>query len=142
MKIRIILAAVGLLIALGHAFAGEIEKGTPEAPPNVKSVLGSYYCGDGTGYNVTLTLKEDGTYSGEWHGCLGKYGDASGSWKLSDKRIVLTPKKETDMMQGHLKTLDVLKYKNGWIFVRADHRDSYDKYGVSRYSCFQRKDEK
>lgn len=136
------LSAFVLFIAVGHALAGEVEKGVPEAPPNAKAVAGSYYCGDGTGYNVTLTLKGDGSYSGEWHGCLGKYGDAAGSWKLSDKRIILTPKKETDMMQGHLKTLDVLKYKGGWIFVRSDDRDFYDKYGVSRYSCFQKRDQK
>jgi hypothetical protein len=136
------LAGVGLFIAVGHVLAGEIEKGVPEAPPNTKAVAGSYYYGDGLGYNVTLTLKNDGTYLGGWHGCLGKYGDASGSWKSSDKHIVLTSKKETKMMQGHLKTLDVLKYKGGWIFVRADDRDFYDKYGVSRHSCFQKREEK
>jgi hypothetical protein len=142
MKARSILAGIGLLIAFGHVLASEIEKGVPEAPPNAKSVAGSYYCGDGTGYNVTVTLKEDGTYSGQWRGCLGIYGDASGSWKLSDRRIVLTPKKETGTMQGHLKILDVMKYKGDWIFVRSDDRDFYDKHGVSRYSCFQARDEK
>ena len=142
MKIRIILANIGLFLAVGHALAGEIEKGVPEAPPNTKAVAGSYYCGDGKGYNVTLTLKSDDTYFGEWHGCLGNYGEASGTWKLSDKQIVLTPKKEKNMMEGHLKTLDVMKYKDGWIFVRADDRDFYDKHGVSRYSCFQRREQK
>jgi hypothetical protein len=55
---------------------------------------------------------------------------------------VLTPKKEAGMMQGHLRTLDVLKYKGSWIFVRADDKDFYDKHGVSRYSCFQKRDQK
>jgi hypothetical protein len=142
MKTRSILATIGVLIAVGHTPAGEIEKGIPEAPPNAKAVAGSYYCGDGLGYNVTLTLKDNGTYSGEWHGCLGKYGDASGSWKLSDKRIILTPKKESGMMKGHLKTLDVLKYKNRWIFVQSLDRDFYDKHGVSDSSCFQRRIQK
>src|SRR5438876_7837296 len=116
MKTRSILANIAFFITVAHLLAGEIEKGVTGAQPNAKAVAGSYYCGDGLGYNVTLTLKDDGTYAGEWHGCLGKYGDASGSWKLSDKRLVLTPKKETDMMKGHLKALDVLKYKGGWIF--------------------------
>src|SRR6185369_642253 len=111
MKTRIILATIALLTSFGQVLAGEIEKGIPTAPPNAKAVAGTYYSGDGLGYNVTLTLKDDGTYSGEWHGCLGKYGDASGNWELSGKSIALTPKKETDMMKGHLKTLDVLKYK-------------------------------
>lgn len=142
MKTQITLAGIGLFLAVGQAVAGKIEKGVPEAPPNTKAVAGSYYCGDGTGYNVTLTLKDDGTYSGEWHGCLGKYGEASGTWKLSEKQIVLTPTKEKEMMEGHLKTLDVMKYKAGWIFVRADDRDFYDKHGVSRYSCFKKKEQK
>src|SRR5262245_49099409 len=106
-KTRRIIAIAPLFIAVACAQAGDIEKGEPAAPPNAKAVAGSYYCGDGLGYNVTLKLKENGSYSAEWHGCLGKYGDASGSWRLSDKRIVFTPKKETDMMKDHLKTLDV-----------------------------------
>jgi len=32
------------------------EKGTPESPPDAKAVAGSYYRGDGAGYNVYLTL--------------------------------------------------------------------------------------
>jgi hypothetical protein len=141
-KTRSIFATVTFLLTVAHVLAGEIEKGVPEAPPDAKAVAGSYYCGDGLGYNVTLTLKADGHYSGEWHGCLGKYGEASGTWKVSDKRIILTPKEEKDMMKGHLKTLDVMKYRGGWIFVRADDRDFYDKHGVSKFSCFQKKEQK
>jgi hypothetical protein len=140
MKTRSIITVLSLFIASACVLAGEIEKGEPAAPPNAKAVAGSYYCGDGLGYNVTLSLKENGEYSAEWHGCVGKYGDALGSWKLTDKRIVLTPKEEKDMMKGHLKTLDVLKYKGSWILVRADNRDFYDKHGVSSYSCFQKRD--
>jgi hypothetical protein len=125
------------LPSLPHIFPFSV--GTP---PDAKAVAGRYYCGDGLGYNVTLILKKDGTYSGEWQGCLGKYGEASGGWTLSDHQIVLTPKKESGMMEGHLKTLDVLKHEEGWIFVRSDHRYFYDKDGVSRNSCFQKADQK
>ena len=45
-------------------------------------------------------------------------------------------------MEGHLKTLDVLKYKDSWIFVPSDDRDFYDKNGVSRSSCFQKTEQK
>ena len=142
MKARTIIAIAWLFISVTFALAGDIEKGEPAGPPDAKAVAGSYYRGDGLGYNITLTLKENGSYSAEWHGCLGKYGDASGTWKLSDKRIVLNPKKERDMMKGHLKTLDVLKFKGAWIFVRADDREFYDKHGVSRFSCFQKRKQK
>ena len=141
-KTRSILAFILCLLTVAHVLAAEIEKGVPEAPPDAKAVAGSYYCGDGLGYNVTLTLKDDGTYFGEWNGCLGKYGEASGAWKVSGKSVVLTPKREEGNMKGHLRTLDVMKYKGGWIFVRADDRDFYDKHGVFRFTCFQKRVEK
>jgi len=130
---------LGLIAAPGGA---EKEKGTPEAPANAKALAGSYYRGDGTGYNIFLTLKENGKYMAEWHGCLGKYGEASGQWTLVDKRVLLKPAKEKDMMKGHLKSLDVMRYQGQWIFVPSDDREFYDKYGVSRYSCFQKQSKK
>jgi hypothetical protein len=141
MKMRFLLACVALLFT-GHILAGNVEKGVPETPPNAKAIAGDYYCGDGTGYNVFLSLKENGSYAGVWRGCLGKYGEASGKWKISDKRVVLTPKNEKGMMKSHLRQLDALKYNGGWIFVRSNEREFYDKYGVSRYSCFQRMEKK
>jgi len=79
---RHLLAAVSLvalLFGVCVSIAGEEkEKGTPEAPSSAKAVAGDYYRGDGTGYNIYLTLKENGKYTAEWHGCLGKYGEASG----------------------------------------------------------------
>lgn len=129
----------GLITASG---AEEKEKGTPEAPPNAKAVAGDYYRGDGTGYNIYLTLVANGTYTAKWRGCLGEYGTASGSWTVADKRIVFKPVKEKDMMKGHLKSLDVLRYKGQWIFVPSEDRDFYDKHGVSRYSCFQKQEKK
>jgi hypothetical protein len=118
------------------------EKGSPEAPTSTKAVAGNYYRGDGLGYNISLTLKENGKYTAEWHGCLGKYGEASGTWSLTDKRITFTPTKEENLMQGYLRSLDVLKFKGDWIFVPTEKgdRESYDKSGVSRSSCFQKKE--
>jgi hypothetical protein len=43
-------------------------------------------------------------------------------------------------MKEHLRSLEVLKFKNDWVFVPTDpkHRALYDKWGISRYSCFQK----
>jgi hypothetical protein len=147
MKTRYLFATgvltAALVLGLGAASGAEQkEKGTPEAPPNAKAVAGNYYRGDGTGYNIYLTLLKNGTYTAQWRGCLGEYGTASGTWAVTEKRIVLKPVKEKDMMKGHLKVLDVLRYKGQWIFVPSDDRDFYDKYGVSRYSCFQKQEKK
>ena len=141
--VAVLVGTIFLLLGLIVARAGdEKEKGTPAAPANAKDVAGSYYRGDGTGYNIYLTLKENGKYTAEWHGCLGKYGEASGQWTLADKRVVFKPAKEKDMMKGHLKSLDVLRYKGQWIFVPSDDREFYDKYGVTRYACFQKQEKK
>ncbi len=104
--------------------------------------MGSYYQGDGLGYNINLTLKVNGEYSAECHGCLGKYGEAAGQWTLKDKQIAFQPSKETGMMKGHLKTLDILRFHKRWIFVPADERDFYDQRGISRLSCFQIKEKR
>jgi len=135
----ILFLLVGAVLAL---CAEEPQKGTPEVPPNPKAVAGNYYRGDGTGYNIYLTLKENGKYTAEWHGCLGKYGEASGQWTLAGKSITFKASKEKDMMKGHLKSLDVLKFRGQWIFVPSDDRQFYDKYGVSRYSCYQKTEKK
>ena len=143
-KLFALILALSCLVFRPSCFAGvgEKEKGAPEAPKNAKSISGEYYRGDGTGYNIYLTLKENGEYAAKWRGCLGEYGTASGKWRLNDKTIVLSPTKEERMMQGHLKKLDVLKFNGNWIFVPSDDREFYDKHGVSRYSCFQKSDEK
>jgi hypothetical protein len=65
--------------------------------------VASGYRGDGTGYNIYLTLKADGKYTAECQGCLSKYGEASGQWTLNGKLIVFKPSKEKDMMKGALK---------------------------------------
>ena len=139
----LLIGCVILMFGVHASFAAEDkEKGAPESPPNAKAVAGDYYRGDGTGYNIYLVLKEDGKYTAEWHGCLGTYGEAAGQWTVKDKRIAFKPSEEKDMMKGHLKNLDVLKFKGKWIFVPADDREFYDKWGVTRFSCFQKQEKK
>jgi len=115
------------------------QKGVAEHPADPKALAGHYYCGDGTGYNVDLTLGPDGAYTAEWQGCLGTYGQAAGTWKLVDGLVAFTPSKETDMMRSHLRGLEVLKFQGHWILLSTNksRREFYDKWGVSAYSCFQ-----
>ena len=103
-------------------------------------LAGAYYCGDGLGLNLTLNLKENGQYTAEWHGCLGKYGEASGTWSLKDKGISFSPLSEKDMMKGLLKRLDVMKHEGDWILAPTEGpaREDYEKSGVSRSNCFQK----
>ena len=139
--IRAAISSLALVFGAALGLAAEVnEKGTPEAPANAKAVAGTYYRGDGLGYNVSLTLKENGKYNAEWHGCLGKYGEASGKWTVAGNRITFTPAKEEGMMKGYLQSLDVLRFKGDSILVPTDSRDRefYNGSGVSRFSCFQK----
>ena len=102
------------------------------------ALSGSYYRGDGLGYNIDLDLHADGSYDAEWRGCLGIYGTASGCWSSDGEHIVLNPRIETDKMQGYLRQLDVVRRADHPILLSSNDREVYDKHGVSRYSCFQR----
>ena len=135
--------ALALLLAGGQclpSLAAEIEKGVPETPPDATAVAGTYLCHDGAAYYVTLTLNTNGTYWANGRSCLKNKGDASGAgtWRLTDRRIALTPSNEAGWMKREPKVFDVLKFKGDWILVRADWPDYYNKRGVTDVSCFQR----
>jgi len=119
-------------------------KGTPETPSNAMAIEGAYYRGNGLSYNLELTLKAGGQYTAKWDSCLYKSGEASGTWKLSDKRILFAPAIDGEMLRGRLEILDVLKFEGEWVLVpvadaeRKFHDTLYDKEGVTPLSSFQR----
>ncbi len=127
-------ALAGLFIA-GCAFR---KKNVSDGTMSEGDMTGRFYCGDGMGCNLMLTLHEGGTFESEWHGCLGKYGDARGTWALTNSTLVLTSANESGSMKGYLRTLELLKYRGKPIFVRSEDRDFYRKMGVDRASCFQK----
>jgi len=109
-------------------------------PGDRKTLAGDYFTGDGLGYNLRLALLPDGAYTAEWHGCLGKYGDASGTWNLLNRHIDFYPSNETGMMKGHLRKLRTRQFKGKWVLIPMNERwRFYDRWEVSRLSCFQRK---
>ena len=93
------LLLIGLFTALIHSAVIGADGG--------ERLAGSYYRGDHLGYNVTLNLVADGTYSSTWTGCLGVYGTASGHWKIRGDDLVLTPATEAGLMKGHLTVLKI-----------------------------------
>jgi hypothetical protein len=140
----LITTAVAILIAGGRclpAHAADIQKGVPETPSGAAAVAGTYCCHDGNAYRVVLILNSNGTYWAKDSSCLKNKGDASGvgTWKLTERRIVLTPSQEAGWMKKEPKVFDVLKFKGDWIFVRADWPDYYNRHGVTDVSCFRSK---
>lgn len=131
------------LFAIGCKTAGDglnSKTATSESSPNAAAVSGHYYRGDGLGYNVYLTLESDGRYAAEWRGCLGKYGEANGTWRLEGRRIIFSPSQETGAMKGHLRALEALPFDGDWILVPTHQEDRrfYKTSGISRLSCFQK----
>jgi hypothetical protein len=141
---RIFIGTTLALLILGSqslpAVAAEVEKGVPQSPSGPAAVAATYCCHDGNAYRVVLTLHSNGTYWANGSSCLKDKGNASGAgtWKLTQRRIVLTPSQEAGWMKQEPKVFDVLKFKGDWIFVRADWPDYYNQHGVTDVSCFQK----
>jgi len=73
---------------------GSIETLAVEGTPvSFKDVVGSYYFGDGTGVNCTLTLTKQGAFAFIWRGCLGTYDENIGSASVKNGVLHITPKK-------------------------------------------------
>jgi hypothetical protein len=144
------IAAISLSFAgRGAALSSPPEQQPPtqrkEAAPNAAKVAGTYYSGDGLGFNCDLTLKADGTYTAESYACMGKSGDASGKWHVSGNALALSPGKETGIMKRFTKTLDIVERNGDVVFVEPYKRQlfkkSSEKYGFQPLWCFQRTDE-
>ena len=104
-----------------------------------RELPGSYYRGDGRGYNIYLDLLPDGTYTAEWQGCLGLYGTARGAWKRENKKIVFSPSEEKNMMKGHLRELHITHGYWRPVLVPDLNDELYRKAGVNKYTAFQKR---
>ena len=116
-----------------------LQKGVFAAPSAAEALVGTYYIGDGTGYNIYLTLTADRSFSADFYGCFGKYGDANGHWSINSGEINFVSLRETGMMKGNLGAMDILKFQGHWIFLEKSKnaRNDYNAYGVSPSVCFQ-----
>lgn len=56
---------------------------------------GSYYLGDGLGYNNYLKLSQEGTFAYKWEGCLGTYDENTGGYRLEEGILVLSPERRS-----------------------------------------------
>jgi hypothetical protein len=127
--------ALLLVPVMAHGL-GDWEEST--LPIEAAPLAGKYYSGDGMGYNISLELKEDGTFHAEWHGCLGKYGEAQGRWRMENWEVIFDPTMEEGAMEGHLHTLHVFDAEGNWILVAPNRVESLKTYGVDRFTAFQR----
>ena len=104
---------------------------------NEKQLVGTYYRGDGKGYNLELTLESSRQFHCRWTGCLGLYGTSTGTWRVDDNQIQMSTLTANGMMEDNpIGTLTVSTDMGKTILVQNDDREFFDEHGPSRYSCF------
>ncbi len=102
------------------------------------TLVADYSTGDGLGYNLSLSLREDTSFECTWTGCLGVYGTASGWWFRDNDRVRFVTREATEMLVGYLNWADVVTGGAHPALVLSQDRDFYDQHGLSRYSALQR----
>ena len=99
MRFFAIIAVVGLAVAGCTTDDNAENPITQQAKfgPAKTPLVGSYYQGDGLGYNLHLTLEQDGGFDCQWAGCLGNYGSTSGTWSQNGDRIIVNAMESNGM---------------------------------------------
>lgn len=113
------LAALALALpVVVAALGGCARDATVRTSPD--QLVGRYYGGDGLGYNIWIQLDADGSYSADWHGCLGVYGEARGQWKAEGDQVVFLPGQENELLVGHLRTATTVQHGGRLGLVRPE----------------------
>lgn len=119
----------------------QADSGQPTDRILVSGIAGSYYRGDGLGLNLHLTLAENGTFRCNWTGCLGDYGNTTGTWSQAKNRIVIETAKVDGMFEhSPLGDLELIQRDGETLLVQTNSKDFFEKWGPSRFSCFSRTD--
>lgn len=97
LMIAVVLVPLSLL-------AGPVRVERPDPITRLEQIAGEYYLGRGLGFNFTLTIAPEGTFSYTWRGCLGNYAEVSGSAFLRNGELVLEPSSQKGGMDKRLDT--------------------------------------
>lgn len=143
MIIIVLFAVAGCSPRVEQSQIPELQNAPTTTEPNKvgengKQFVGTYYRGDGTGFNLTLTLKSNGHFDCRWTGCLGVYGTSTGTWKVEGDEIQMSTLTAKGMMEDKpIGTLTITTNLGNTFLVQNNDREFYDEHGPSRYSCFQ-----
>jgi hypothetical protein len=116
MRKIIAIAVLGLILLAGCATDVTIRT-------SASRLSGTYYSGDGLGRMVTVALNPDGTFYSDWQGCLGVYGEASGSWSLQGDQITFNPANEQQNLVGYLRKATTIQRDGRLGFARLQDVD-------------------
>jgi hypothetical protein len=103
-------------------------------------LIGRYYVGDGTGFNLLLTLRIDATFDLTWTGCLGVYGTAKGTWAIDSDGVASTTTQATGIIErSGLGRLQIVTFAGHILLVEELGRKLFDAFGPSPDTCLHRK---
>jgi hypothetical protein len=89
------------------------------ADVSVARLAGEYYCGDGLGVNLRISLKANGSFDRSFSGCLGVYGTAAGTWSASATGIRLDAQKSVGEMAASFEhDLRIVSFGDHYLLVR------------------------
>lgn len=112
--------------------------GAPHRPAS-DTLVGTYFRGDGLGFNQSLDLHPDGTFRCGWSGCLGDYGSASGTWMRAGDRVVMTTlAAEGNFVEQPLGDLDLVLDGRRLGLIEPENRESGEE-GLSRLTRFEKR---
>ena len=124
-------------VTLGEDVAQPFSGPKEDSPPR-GTVGGEYYCGDGLGFNLSLTLNQSGRFECTWTGCLGVYGKAQGNWAVEGERVVFQPETATGRLREYLSHADIVKYREHLLLVLEKHKEFYEPTRPSADWCLHR----
>ncbi|MFO0941408.1 MAG: hypothetical protein U0930_11635 [Pirellulales bacterium] len=102
-----------------------------------QSFVGSYYCGDGLGFNQVLDLNTDGTFNCSWHGCLGDYGSTTGIWGRKEQHVYLATRTASGMFEtSPLSDLGIVTKNEQRYLLPKEFEDTIKKHGDEMIPVF------
>jgi len=76
-----------------------------------QAVVGEYLWAN-VGRTYSLSIRSNGVFVIVWRGCEGVYGSAKGLWDLTDRKIILNPKRRTANMRKFPMAFSIIKRGN------------------------------
>ncbi len=118
--------SIGRAIAIGMLVMSLLTACATDATlrTTTSQLPGTYYRGDGLGRMVIVDLRPDGTFSSDWQGCLGVYGEVEGTWTLQDDQIVFASTSEHELLVGYLRQATTIQHDGRVGFARAQDVDN------------------
>lgn len=69
---------------------------------SIKTLAGTYYAGDGLGFNNTVVISEDGHFTHKWTGCQGTYSNSAGEVGIANDALVFHTKDKDEQVPSKL----------------------------------------